>query len=215
MASKKKKLKAKKTKSTGKTGARKKTVKPARKRTVRKIQPKKVKAKKLQPKKRRAKNLQAKKVQSKKLQKKLPVKKAPPKKVQAKKKPVAKTPAAQTPVKKTSPGGLSEKLYDAALKVLKDRQAEQIVTVELEGRSSMADYMIVASGRASRQIAAIADYLRHAFMELGASGIRIEGLPEANWVVVDGGDVIVHLFRPEVRSYYRLEEIWDRKKPQK
>ena len=94
---------------------------------------------------------------------------------------------------------------------LEDRQAEQIVTVELEGRSSMADYLVIASGRAQRQIAAIADYLREAFMKLGVRQVRIEGLPEANWVLVDAGDIVVHLFRPEVRDYYRLEDIWDRR----
>jgi ribosome-associated protein len=104
--------------------------------------------------------------------------------------------------------GLPAELLKAALQVLKDRQASEIVTVSLAGRSSMADYLIIASGRAGRQIAAIADYLREAFMKLGARSVRIEGLPEANWVLVDAGDVVVHLFRPEVRNYYRLEDIW-------
>jgi len=106
---------------------------------------------------------------------------------------------------------LPGQLFDAAMDVLNERQAEQIVTVELQGRSSMADYLIIASGRAQRQIAAIADYLRAAFMKLGVSQVRIEGLPEANWVLVDAGDIVVHLFRPEVRDYYRLEDIWKRR----
>ena len=73
----------------------------------------------------------------------------------------------------------------------------------------MADYLIIASGRAGRQIAAIADYLREAFMKLGVQRVRIEGLPEANWVLVDAGDVVVHLFRPEVRpAITGLEDIW-------
>jgi ribosome-associated protein len=128
----------------------------------------------------------------------------------AKKRPAAK-PANKAPAVKRV-AGLPGQLYDAALRVLADRQAEQIVTVELEGRSTMADYLIIASGRAQRQIAAIADYLREAFMKLGVGQVRIEGLPEANWVLVDAGDIVVHLFRPEVRDYYRLEDIWGRKK---
>ncbi len=106
------------------------------------------------------------------------------------------------------PYGLPEQLRDAALKVLDARQAEEVVTVDLVGRSSVADYLIIASGRASRQLAAIADYIRAAFAELGVRQLRVEGLPEANWVLVDSGDVIVHLFRSEVRRYYDLDAIW-------
>jgi ribosome silencing factor RsfS/YbeB/iojap len=105
--------------------------------------------------------------------------------------------------------GIPEQMRDAALKVLDERQAEDIVTVSLAGRSSVADYMIIASGRAGRQVAAIADYLREAFYKLGCKQVRIEGLGEANWVLIDAGDVIVHLFRPEVRTYYDLDSIWN------
>jgi ribosome-associated protein len=126
-------------------------------------------------------------------------------------KPAKKSPAPKQPIRKKRIGGLPDKLHEAAIKVLKDRQAEDIVTIDLEDRSSVADYLIIASGRASRQIAAIADYLREAFSKLGARQIRVEGLPEANWVLVDAGDVIVHLFRPEVRHYYQLEDIWNAK----
>lgn len=108
------------------------------------------------------------------------------------------------------PGGLPDRAKDAALKVLHDRKAEDIVTIDLYGKSSMADYLIIASGHASRQIAAIADHLRQAFVKLGLEQIRIEGLPQANWVLVDAGDVVVHLFRPEVRNYYGLDAIWDK-----
>ncbi|MDE2029735.1 MAG: ribosome silencing factor [Alphaproteobacteria bacterium] len=156
--------------------------------------------------------------------KKMPAKKAAAKKAAPKKtvvrKPAAKKPAAKKPVPKKAapkvqkpaapktPPGIPEKLRDAALKTLDERQAEDIVTVSLAGRSSVADYMIIASGRAGRQIAAIADHLRDAFLKNGASSIRVEGKSEANWVLVDAGDVIVHLFRPEVRSYYDLDAIW-------
>jgi len=122
-------------------------------------------------------------------------------------KPARKRPAGSVPSVKA--GGLSGKLRAAALKVLEDRQAEEIVMIDLINRSSVADYLIIASGRAGRQIAAIADYLREAFMKLGVSAVRVEGLSQANWVLVDAGDVVVHLFRPEVRHYYRLEDLWN------
>jgi ribosome-associated protein len=152
--------------------------------------------------------------------KKTAVKKVGGKKAGAVKKAVA---APKTTVRKVAakvsakvpagPFGIPEQLRDAALKVLSERQAEDIVTVSLAGRSSVADYMIIASGRAGRQVVAISDYLREAFMKLGVKQVRIEGLGEANWVLVDGGDVIVHLFRPEVRSYYDLDAIWNGKRP--
>lgn len=140
--------------------------------------------------------------------KKTVLKKIAPKAVAAK-----KTIAKKTAVKTTAPKGpygLPEQLRDAALKVLDERQADDIVTVNLAGRSAMADYMIIASGRASKQLGAIAHYLQEEFKKLGAGQMRIEGVSEGNWVLMDAGDIIVHLFRPEVRRYYNLEQIWDR-----
>ena len=133
----------------------------------------------------------------------------------ARRAPPVKSKAKPAPVqaKKKESSGLPEQLRDAALKVLDDRQAENIVTVTVKGRSSVADYILIASARAARQSAALAHYLREAFAELGVHPVRVEGLPEGNWVLVDAGDVIVHLFRPEVRSYYQLEEIWNAAKP--
>lgn len=138
---------------------------------------------------------------------KKPLPKGKPKMAKPKKPPVK---AKALPVNKR-PAGLPEQLRDAALKVLNERQAEEIVTFDLAGRSSVADYLIVASGRAGRQLAAIAHYLREAFAKLGVERTRVEGLPEANWVLVDGGDVIIHLFQPEVRGYYNIEGIWGRR----
>jgi ribosome-associated protein len=112
------------------------------------------------------------------------------------------------PIAKQLKGGLPEQLYNAALKVLDERQAENVVSFSLQGRSSMADYIVIASARAARQAAAIAQYLREAFAKLGVHPVRIEGLPEANWVLIDAGDVVVHVFRPEVRRYYALDDIW-------
>ena len=145
----------------------------------------------------------AKKVVKKAPVKKGAVKKAPPKKIAAQKPVVKKTAVPQ------GPRGIPELMRDEALKILNERKAEDIVSVSLAGKSSVADYLIIASGRAGRQVSAIADYLRDGFYKLGAKQVRIEGLGEANWVLVDGGDVIVHLFRPEVRAYYDLDAIWN------
>lgn len=106
------------------------------------------------------------------------------------------------------PAGVPENLRDAALAVLNERKAEDVLIFDLTGRSAMADYLIVASGRASKQLVALAHHLGDAFAKLGAAHPRIEGVSEANWVLVDAGDVIVHLFRPEVRRYYDLESLW-------
>lgn len=103
---------------------------------------------------------------------------------------------------------MPEKLRDAALAVLNERKAEDILTFDLTGRSAMADYLIIASGRASKQLVALAHHLGDAFAKLGSAKPRIEGVQDANWVLVDAGDVLVHLFRPEVRRYYDLEAIW-------
>ncbi|MER2519891.1 MAG: ribosome silencing factor [Bdellovibrionales bacterium] len=119
------------------------------------------------------------------------------------KKPVPSAPA--------RPAGMPEMLRDAAIAVLNERQAEDVLTFDLAERSAMADYLIVASGRASKQLVAIAHYLGEAFVKLGMPKPRIEGMQDANWVLVDAGDVIVHLFRPEVRKYYDLEAIWQEK----
>ena len=91
---------------------------------------------------------------------------------------------------------------------LDDDQAQEVVTIPLEGKSSIADHMIVASGRSSRQVTAIAQKLAERIKHAGYGSPKIEGLPAADWVVVDAGDVIVHLFRPEVRSFYNLERMW-------
>lgn len=104
--------------------------------------------------------------------------------------------------------GVPEILRDAALKVLDERQADDIVTVDARGRSAITDYVIIATGRSGRQLAAMADYVRVAFEKNGARRVRTEGLSQGDWVLVDAGDVIVHLFRPEVRDYYGLEAIW-------
>ncbi len=174
---------------------------------------KKVTAKKAKPVKSALKKAVVKKKAIKKsAPKKALTKKAIVKKILAKKpaakKVVAKIVAAKKP---SAPLGLPEQLRDAALKILDERQAEEVVAITLTGRSSVADYLIIASGRAGRQVTAIADYLREAFFKLGVRNVRIEGMGEANWVLVDAGDVVIHLFRPEVRRYYDLDAIWNGK----
>ena len=91
---------------------------------------------------------------------------------------------------------------------LDDDQAQDVVAIPLAGKSEIADFMIVASGRSNRQVAAIAEKLAERVKHGGFGSCRIEGLPAADWVLVDAGDVIVHVFRPEVRSFYNLERMW-------
>jgi ribosome-associated protein len=102
----------------------------------------------------------------------------------------------------------SEPLLAMVLESLDDDQAQDIVSIPLEGKSSIADYMIVASGRSSRHVTAIAQKVAEKIKRSGNGSPRIEGLPAADWVVVDAGDVVVHLFRPEVRGFYNLERMW-------
>jgi ribosome-associated protein len=91
---------------------------------------------------------------------------------------------------------------------LDDDKAENILNIPLAGKSPMADAMVVASGRSARHVAALADHVSRKLKEAGASKVRVEGLPNADWVLIDAGDVIVHIFRPEVREFYNLERIW-------
>lgn len=89
-----------------------------------------------------------------------------------------------------------------------DDQAEDIVTIDLAGKTSMADFMVVASGRSTRQVGSMAQHLMEKLKVSEFKKPRIEGMPQANWVLIDAGDVIVHLFRPEVRAFYNLEKMW-------
>lgn len=98
-------------------------------------------------------------------------------------------------------------LHTLILTSLDDDQAQDVVTIPLEGKSNIADHMVVASGRSSRQVASMAQKLAERIKKAGRVA-RIEGLPSADWVLIDAEDVIVHLFRPEVRSFYNLERMW-------
>lgn len=99
-------------------------------------------------------------------------------------------------------------LHRLVLASLDDDQAVDTISIPLAGKSSIADHMVIASGRSTRQVASMAQKLSEKIKsELGRT-TRIEGLPTADWVLIDAGDVIVHLFRPEVRSFYNLERMW-------
>jgi ribosome-associated protein len=93
-------------------------------------------------------------------------------------------------------------------------KAEDTVTIDLTGKTSIADAMVVTSGRSNRQVGAIADHLLKDLAEAGVRGVRVEGMPYCDWVLIDAGDVIVHVFRPEVRAFYSLEKMWAGTRPQ-
>ena len=99
-------------------------------------------------------------------------------------------------------------IHALVLHSLDEDQAQDVVSIPLEGKSSIADFMVIASGRSTRQVAAIATHLAERLKKEGHGSPRIEGLPAADWVLIDAGDVVVHLFRPEVRSFYNLERMW-------
>lgn len=102
----------------------------------------------------------------------------------------------------------AEALHDLVLRSLDDDQAVEVVTIPLSGKSNIADHMVIASGRSSRQVASMAQKLSERIKRELGRNVRIEGLPIADWVLIDAEDVIVHLFRPEVRSFYNLERMW-------
>ncbi len=101
-----------------------------------------------------------------------------------------------------------EALHALVLSSLDDDQAVEIVSIPLAGKSSIADYMVVASGKSTRQVASMAQKLAEKIKGEFRRTARVEGLPNADWVLIDAGDVIVHLFRPEVRAFYNIEKIW-------
>ena len=123
-----------------------------------------------------------------------------------------------SPKKKPAPAQVVETLVEApvvdntmidlVLKSLDDAKAEQTVSIDITGKSSLTDHMVVTSGRSNRHVSAVADQLVSALREAGFGKPRVEGLPHADWVLVDAGDVIVHIFRPEVREFYNIEKMW-------
>ena len=117
------------------------------------------------------------------------------------------TQPANAPAAPTQPVDV-EALHSLVMQSLDDDQAVEVVTIPLAGKSSIADHMVIASGRSSRQVASMANKLAEMVKKQFGRNVRIEGLPVADWVLIDADDVIVHLFRPEVRSFYNLERMW-------
>jgi len=105
------------------------------------------------------------------------------------------------------------RLLDVVLDTLDDAKAEDVVCIDLEGKTSIGDQMVVASGRSQRHVAAVADQLIRKLKAEGFGRARVEGLPHGDWVLIDAGDVIVHIFRPEVREFYNLEKMWSADRP--
>jgi ribosome-associated protein len=113
-------------------------------------------------------------------------------------------PARKTPELRESPA----KLKDFIFKSLDDDKGEEIEIIDLKQQSSLADFIVIATGRSSRQVAAMADKLVDRLAEAGVKDVRVEGQRSGDWVIVDAGDVVVHLFRPEVRAFYNIERMW-------
>jgi ribosome-associated protein len=101
-----------------------------------------------------------------------------------------------------------EALHALVLRSLDDDQAQDVVTIPLGGKSSIADHMVIASGRSTRQVASMAQKISERIKHDLGRRVRVEGLPVADWVLIDADDVIIHIFRPEVRTFYNLERMW-------
>jgi ribosome-associated protein len=101
-----------------------------------------------------------------------------------------------------------DKVLSLIERTLDDGKAEDVVVIDLKEKSSIADSMVIATGRSQRQVAALAEHLRRALEEHGVKRVAMEGQKQADWVLIDTGDIIVHLFRPEVRAFYNLEKMW-------
>jgi ribosome-associated protein len=107
---------------------------------------------------------------------------------------------------RTKPTEPRPTILDIIVQTLEGGKAEEIVTIDLAGKTTIADHMVIASGRSTRQVAALTEHLEEVLSR--RTRISIEGKTQADWVLIDAGDVIVHLFRPEIRSYYNLEKMW-------
>ncbi|MFB9221543.1 ribosome silencing factor [Paracoccus cavernae] len=118
--------------------------------------------------------------------------------------PAAQPAATATPIQELT----SDQLLERVLASLDDDKAEDVVTIDLRGRSAMADHMVIASGRSSRQVASIAEKMAERLKQECGRLVRIEGKDTGDWVLIDTDDVIVHIFRPEVREFYQLEKMW-------
>ena len=114
----------------------------------------------------------------------------------------------ETPISKPHTASDADQILKLITTSLDDDKAENILTISLHGKSAMADYMVVASGTSSRQVAAMAEHIEFKLKQNKIAILGLEGLRQADWVLIDANDVIVHLFRPEVREFYGLERMW-------
>lgn len=106
-----------------------------------------------------------------------------------------------------------QSLLDNILHWLDEAKAEEVVSIDLAGKSTIADFMVVASGRSDRHVSAIGEQIQRHLKDQGFGRVRIEGLDQGDWVLIDAGSVIVHVFRPEVREFYKLERMWSGERP--
>lgn len=107
----------------------------------------------------------------------------------------------------------AEEILRLVLTGLDDMKAEDTVTIDLAGKSTIADTMVVTSGRSSRHVGSVADHVLDDLAKAGVRNARVEGMPHCDWVLIDAGDVIVHVFRPEARAFYNLEKMWAAGRP--
>ena len=107
-----------------------------------------------------------------------------------------------------------DQILDMVTSSLDSDKAEDVLSIPLDGKSSVADYMVIASGTSSRQVAAMAEHLEFRLKQAGVEILGLEGMRQADWVLIDANDVIIHLFRPEVREFYGLERMWANDGPQ-
>jgi ribosome-associated protein len=107
----------------------------------------------------------------------------------------------------------SEALLGHIAAWLDDAKAENVVAIDIREKSSIGDYMVIATGRSDRHVGAIAEQVQHKLKEVGYGRVRVEGQQQCDWVLIDAGDIIVHVFRPEVREFYNLEKMWSADRP--
>ncbi len=130
------------------------------------------------------------------------------------KSPKKTAPASQAGAKKSGIPASVQKLHKLIVKSLDDDKAEDIVSIDLTGKSSVADFLVIASGRSSRQVGAIAEHLVERIARETGRKVRAEGKTAGDWVLIDTGDIVVHIFRPEIRGFYNLEKMWGAAMPE-
>lgn len=114
-----------------------------------------------------------------------------------------------SPQAPSSAGYSAEEVLNAIVSSIEDSKGEDLSTIDIRGKSALGDYMVIASGRSHRHVSAIADHLQRALKNEGYGPVKVEGEQAADWILIDTGDVIVHIFRPEVREFYGIEKMWN------